>query len=326
MNKQNFKNGNAMFPISTDALDFMQEQTLLVAQLTALAGSRVIVRKPTNGKDGLCIFDGELLPLTGTATGTHIQIAETTTDITARGTTYKDARVVRQAVYTNGDGESVETFVVLDNMLTLKTSIANLNSALETEKITRAQHDVPKGTIIDWYGVCKCDQLPYGFVPCGLFFKGNAESFSPGGAGWQEMEKWKAKYPSISIQSATRDGSNFGIYISNCLGQTVPDLTDRFIIQAGFSYSLGETGGQKNVTLKPENLPPHKHNIGIGATNMIHDHSTNGVKRVEAGTSTLTDAAIYNVDGTIAKEGTKTATSFDNRPPFFALYKLIKVI
>ncbi len=329
MNKQNFKNGNAMFPISTDALDFMQEQILLVAQLTALAGSRVIVRKPTNGKDGLCIFDGELLPLTGTATGTHIQIAETTTDITARGTTYKDARVVRQAVYTNGDGESVETFVVLDNMLTLKTSIANLNSALETEKITRAQHDVPKGTIIDWYGVCKCDQLPYGFVPCGLFFKGNAESFSPGGAGWQEMEKWKAKYPSISIQSATRDGSNFGIYISNCLGQTVPDLTDRFIVQAGFSYGLSETGGQKNVTLKPENLPPHKHGYvkvltnGEGGTWLAQGNmADHQVRRGDA----YTGADIYDKNGSLVKEGTKTATSFDNRPPFFALYKLIKVI
>ena len=326
MNKQNFKNGNAMFPISTDALDFMQEQTLLVAQLTALAGSRVIIRKPTNGQDGLCIFDGELLPLTGATTGTHIQIAETTTDITARGTTYKDARVVRQAVYTDGDGESVETFVVLDTMLTLKNSIANLNSALESEKSMRAQHDVPKGTIIDWYGTCKCDQVPHGWIPCGAFFRSENNKFNPGNDGWIEMEKWKAKYPDISISDEGVSSQERCIVISFCNNSPIPNLTDSYIVQAGCSFEKGPAGGANNVYLKPENLPPHKHNVGIGATSTIHDHSSNGVKRVESGISTLTDADVYDKDGVIVTEGNKSATPFNNRPKSFALYKLIKVI
>ena len=251
MNQQNFKNGNAMFPISTDALEFMQQQTFLVARLTELAGPYVIISQPANGKPGLCVFNGELLPLTGDTTASHISVSEVKTDITAHGTTYQDARVTREAVY-GTSGAPASSFVVLDNMAALKSAIANLTTALNTEGTTRAQHDVPKGTIIDWYGICKCNQLPYGFVPCGLFFKGNYESFKPGGTGWQEIEKWKAKYSTITIESTTRDGYNFYIYISNCLGQTVPDLTDSYIVQAGSTYGLGSAGGSNTLTLSPK--------------------------------------------------------------------------
>ena len=334
MNKQNFKNGNAMFPISTDALDFMQEQTLLVAQLTALAGSRVIIRKPTSGQDGLCIFDGELLPLTGVATGTHIQIAETTTDIIARGTTYKDARVVRQAVYTDGDGESVETFEVLDTMLTLKNSIANLNSALESEKSMRAQHDVPKGTIIDWYGACMCSQVPYGWIPCGAFFKRANGQFNPGGNdGYLEMEKWKSKYPDISIEANGVSMNEKAIFISYCNGVSIPNLTDRFIVQAGGSYSLGETGGQKQVTLKASDcaLPEHRHTVlraksggrEIGDYCFGSPAHSSGL-RAEYCEKLSDSTPQYEAIGTTKIDS--ATTSHENRPPFFALYKLIKVI
>ena len=148
MNKQNFKNGNAMFPISTEALKFMQEQIFLVARLAELAGPYVIISQPADGKAGLCVFDGELLPLSGDAAATHIGVTEVKTDITAHGTTYKDARVTREAVY-GTSGAPASSFVVLDNMSALKSAIADLTTALNTEGTTRAQHDVPKGTIID---------------------------------------------------------------------------------------------------------------------------------------------------------------------------------
>lgn len=325
MNKQNFKNGNSMFPLSTDALEFMQEQTLLVARLTELAGSRVIITQPTSGKVGLCVFDGELLPLTGNTSDPRIAITEILESITAHGTTYENVRIKREAVY-GTSGESVSTFVVLDNMVTLKTAIANLTSDLNTEATTRAQHDVPKGTIIDWYGTCKCDQVPHGWIPCGAFFRSENNKFNPGNDGWIEMEKWKAKYPDISISSEGVSSQERCIVISFCNNSPIPNLTDSYIVQAGCSFEKGPAGGANNVYLKPENLPPHKHNVGIGATSTIHDHSSNGVKRVESGISTLTDAAVYDKDGVIVTEGNKSATPFNNRPKSFALYKLIKVI
>lgn len=38
-----------------------------------------------------------------------------------------------------------------------------------------------------------------------------------------------------------------------------PNLQDRFIIGAGISYGAGATGGQTQVTLSAQNLPPHTH-------------------------------------------------------------------
>ena len=325
MNQQNFKNGNAMFPISTDALEFMQQQTFLVARLTELAGPYAIISQPANGKPGLCVFNGELLPLTGDTTASHISVSEVKTDITAHGTTYQDARVSREAVY-GTSGAPASSFVVLDNMAALKSAIADLTTALNTEATTRANHDLPKKAIIDWYGNCMCSQVPDGWVPCGYFFKRAHNQFNPGNDAWEEMEKWKARYADITIDKVGVSSQESAIYISYCNGTSIPNLTDRFIVQAGNAYSLGDAKGQKSVSLKPENLPPHKHNIGIGASETIHDHANSGVKRIQSGISTLTDAAVYNVDGEIVTEGNKSATSFSILPPYFPLYKLIKVI
>ena len=319
MNQQNFKNGNAMFPISTDALEFMQQQTFLVARLTELAGSRVIITQPANNKAGLCVFDGELLPLTGNPSDTHIAISEVPMSIIAHGTSYENVRVTREAVY-GTNGESVNTFVVLNNMVTLKSAIATLTTALETEATTRARHDLPKGAIIDWYGTIAVSSMPYGFLPCGKIVVGSIEQVHT------EQSLWSNKYHGGFEWDEGYNGNGYYYRIKKWNDYTIPDLTDRFIVQAGGEYSLGKTDGKKSITLEPKNLPPHKHSIGIGETNQIHDHSTKGVKRVEIGVSTLTDATVYDVNGDIVTKENVSAISFDNRPPFFALYKLIKVI
>ena len=184
MNKQNFKNGNAMFPLSTDALDFMQEQNFLVARLTELAGPYVIISQPANGKAGLCVFDGELLPLSGDTAATHIGVTEVKTDITAHGTTYRDARVTREAVY-GTSGAPASSFVVLDNMSALKSAIADLTTALTTEANTRAKHDIPKGTIIDWYGTIVVSNMPDSFLPCGKIFVGSLDQVHTEQTLWQ---------------------------------------------------------------------------------------------------------------------------------------------
>lgn len=338
MNKQNFKeNGHSMFPISTDTLEFMQQQTYLVERLTELAGSRVIITQPTSDKAGLCVFNGELLPLTGNISESHIEIVEISETIIAHGVPYEDARVTRKAIYSTS-GESVSTFVVLDNMAALKSAIADLTTALTTEANTRAQHDVPKGTIIDWYGICKCDQIPYGWIPCGLFFKGEAKSFSPGNTGWIEIDKWKKKYSNITIESATRDGSNFGIYISNCMGQLIPDLTDRFIVQAGFSYD--KPGGERSVSLKVSEIPAHRHVYNVDS-NAIDRADYKGMGREESGSLgqysgegkgtggrayTSYAGAACGIDGKGDAKASIYADSHNNLPPYFPLYKLIKVI
>ena len=321
-----------MFPISTDALEFMQQQTFLVARLTELAGSRVIITQPTNGKAGLCVFNGELLPLTGDTTATHIDVSEVTMDVTAHGTTYEDARVTREAVY-GTSGELASTFIVLDNMVSLKSAIADLTTALNTEATTRASHDLPKKAIIDWYGNCMCSQVPDGWIPCGFFFKRSHNQFNPGNDAWIEMEKWKARYADITIEKVGVSSQESAIYISYCNGTSIPNLTDRFIVQAGNAYSLGETGGQNRVQLKSSEcaLPEHRHTVlraksdgrEIGDYCFGSPAHDKGLRAEYC--DTLSDSTPqYEAIGTT--EIVNASASHENRPPFFALYKLIKVI
>ena len=309
MNKQNFKNGNAMFPLSTDALDFMQEQNFLVARLTELAGPYVIISQPANGKAGLCVFDGELLPLSGDTAATHIGVTEVKTDITAHGTTYRDARVTREAVY-GTSGAPASSFVVLDNMSALKSAIADLTTALTTEANTRAKHDIPKGTIIDWYGTIVVSNMPDSFLPCGKIVVGSLDQVHT------EQTLWQNKMHGGLEFAEGYNGNRYYYRIKSWNGYTIPDLTDRFIVQAGGEYSLGKTGGEKEHKLTVREMPSHSHEVTAYVSGS-NGYDKFGIISDRDVTTPKTYTPLSDTGGNIAHE---------NRPPFFALYKLIKVI
>ena len=309
MNKQNFKNGNAMFPISTDALDFMQEQNFLVARLTELAGPYVIISQPANGKAGLCVFDGELLPLTGDTTATHIGVSEVTIDITAHGTTYNAARVTREAIY-GASGAPASTFVVLDNMVTLKSAIADLNAALTSEATTRAKHDLPKGSIIDWYGNIVVSNMPEGFLPCGQITVGSMDQVHT------EQNLWRNKLHGGLEFDEGYNGRGYYYRIKSWNGYAIPDLTDRFIVQAGGAYELGKTGGEKEHKLTVKEMPSHSHEVTAYVSGS-NGYDKFGIVADRDLTTPKTYTPLSDTGGNLAHE---------NRPPFFALYKLIKVI
>ena len=309
MNKQNFKNGNAMFPLSTDALDFMQEQNFLVARLTELAGPYVIISQPANGKAGLCVFDGELLPLTGDTTATHIGVSEVTIDITAHGTTYNAARVTREAIY-GTSGAPASTFVVLDNMVTLKSAIADLNAALTSEATTRAKHDLPKGSIIDWYGNIVVSNMPEGFLPCGQITVGSMDQVHT------EQNLWRNKLHGGLEFDEGYNGRGYYYRIKSWNGYAIPDLTDRFIVQAGGAYELGKTGGEKEHKLTVKEMPSHSHEVTAYVSGS-NGYDKFGIVADRDVTTPKTYTPLSDTGGNLAHE---------NRPPFFALYKLIKVI
>lgn len=309
MNKQNFKNGNAMFPLSTDALDFMQEQNFLVARLTELAGPYVIISQPANGKAGLCVFDGELLPLSGDTAATHIGVTEVKTDITAHGTTYRDARVTREAVY-GTSGAPASSFVVLDNMVTLKSAIADLNAALTSEATTRAKHDLPKGSIIDWYGNIVVSNMPEGFLPCGQITVGSMDQVHT------EQNLWRNKLHGGLEFDEGYNGRGYYYRIKSWNGYAIPDLTDRFIVQAGGAYELGKTGGEKEHKLTVKEMPSHSHEVTAYVSGS-NGYDKFGIVADRDVTTPKTYTPLSDTGGNLAHE---------NRPPFFALYKLIKVI
>jgi microcystin-dependent protein len=55
--------------------------------------------------------------------------------------------------------------------------------------------------------------------------------------------------------------------------EKTPDLRGRFILSSGSSYTVGQTGGESDVTLSIDQIPSHTHNVS-GNTDVggIHTH------------------------------------------------------
>ena len=163
MNHQNFtENGNQKFPLSTQALAFMQEQIKLAYGLTDLAGQNIIVREPTVSVPGLVIYDGELLPLTGTRPARlgYIVIAESTETISVEGRYEGNVRTTRVASYAQiGRAGGSQQRKLISAFTTLK-SISTLMAELDDAK----QHHVPTGAIMMWSGAIA--DIPSGWALC----------------------------------------------------------------------------------------------------------------------------------------------------------------
>lgn len=148
MDSANYLNNQGSYPVSAETFDFIQGQIKFVAQLTSSLGRNVIIKDSSSSENGLVIFDDELLPLVGDK-GDYITIRESVESITAKGTTYEDARKRRTAEYThmaNGKkSKSVGEFEVVNEE-------------------ARRQHYVPKGAIMMWSGAV--GDIPAGWALC----------------------------------------------------------------------------------------------------------------------------------------------------------------
>src|SRR5690606_19438934 len=72
---------------------------------------------------------------------------------------------------------------------------------------------------------------------------------------------WSGSIDSIPPGWALCDGRN-----------GTPDLRDKFIVGAGQSYQVGNTGGRKEVTLTTSQLPTHTHTASISSSG-THNHT-----------------------------------------------------
>lgn len=149
MNKQNFT-AQESFPVSSQTLEFMQDQINFVSELALQFGYNAILRQPTSSKSGLCIINGELMELkyTNFATINYYVVHEEKTTINAHGTTYTDARVKRYAVGSSSYSGGV----------TYKAA-----SAMNDMTLT-IPCQMPKGAIIMWSGAVAT--LPDGWALC----------------------------------------------------------------------------------------------------------------------------------------------------------------
>ncbi len=100
-----------------------------------------------------------------------------------------------------------------------------------------------------------------------------------------------------------------------------PDLRNKFVIGAGGKYSVSETGGEENVTLKLENIPSHNH---------MYKYSGAGLAGI--GTSDNTFYKVGSSGSNVAyteyaggKNGNGATVAHNNMPPFYALCYIMRI-
>ena len=119
-----------------------------------------------------------------------------------------------------------------------------------------------------------------------------------------------------------------------------PDLRDRFIVGAGGSYNVGNTGGSNTVTLTRSQIPSHSHTASIGRAG-DHRHGM-GTKWLMSGTCSESNpgtsgpgffatseerttgwAGEHSHSITISSTG--GGGTHENRPPYYALAYIMKL-
>ena len=196
-------------------------------------------------------------------------------------------------------------------------SIPRATLSFNRYSVSQNESSIPKGTILPWYG--KSSDIPDGFALC--------------------------------------DGT-----------KGTPDLRNRFLVGAGSNYSLGDTGGEDQVTLSGTQIGNHYHywssaiyrhppgkyildglhfisfpgSVGGGFTpgassvpGFVDAPFPSGVKKVSrfgaSSFSISTDA--HSADFASQKMsyitslavGTAAQEAHENRPPYYALYYIMKL-
>jgi microcystin-dependent protein len=96
-----------------------------------------------------------------------------------------------------------------------------------------------------------------------------------------------------------------------------PDLRNRFIVGAGSSYGLGNIGGEAAHRLTISEMPPHSH------TTTITYYNENGGNIGNPWGSGNAGSPEGNYIFTTGNAGGNQP--HENRPPYFALYWIMKI-
>jgi len=142
---------------------------------------------------------------------------------------------------------------------------------------------------------------------------------------------WSGSINDIPVGWALCDGRN-----------GTPDLRDRFIVGAGGSYNVGDTGGANTVTLTTNQIPRHDHEPGTLTTRSAGLHNHIFLKAdfgsIRTGTEHQETVRVFRekdhrtadagehkhtISGNTANTGGGQA--HENRPPYYALAYIMKL-
>ena len=98
-----------------------------------------------------------------------------------------------------------------------------------------------------------------------------------------------------------------------------PDLSDRFLTGAGATYKLGDTGGENYHELTVNELPSHSHRLPTGNANL-----GSGWAHYAGEPGAELSSVTYNSSPAYTKSTGKN-TPHENRPPYYAVYYIMRV-
>ena len=180
----------------------------------------------------------------------------------------------------------------------------------------------------------------------------NVPNISGNGSGLTGIESFVTGMIILWSGAANNIPTGFVICDGN---NSTPDLRNRFVVGAGDSYSVGNSGGSNDVTLSTSQLPSHDHSF---SGSQSHDHgyafaqgSNGGIGNNFGGSGILNLAQVggrlaeleqsggndgQDLRGFTADTGDKTVTisgtsgstgsgaAIENRPPYYALCYIMK--
>ena len=187
-------------------------------------------------------------------------------------------------------------FKVTSKLATFKPEVkAKVNG------ITDVYLGVPIGTIVMWPG----DTAPYGWLIC------NGTSY------------YKYNSPHSKLYEVIGNKYNNGD--TPLTKFNVPNLQSRFPLGASPDYSLGVTGGEKEVTLKKSQIPAHNHQLKEMLKAKSSGSGWVGVNLNGGGSGEIENFAV-GAGGSFPKTENNTGggLAHNNMPPYFPLNFIIK--
>lgn len=126
---------------------------------------------------------------------------------------------------------------------------------------------------------------------------------------------WSGAINNIPTGWALCDGNN-----------GTPNLTDRFIVGAGSTYTVGAVGGEATHTLTTEELPSHDHSFyAWSSSGSVGTHDYLKANVSSGGQVGKERGQVARTTSTDMIGSTGSGVAHENRPPYYALAYIMKL-